>query len=119
VTLSRLTEPVRFDITLAFVVLGTSAARGLTVAQLGDLGAVAGLSMINLAGVRHLRARSILQLVGADSQIRKGISEATQFDVAYLRALYAGGAGYSAQQQAVRLGISIAHDRAKQTAPPP
>lgn len=111
VTLSRLTEPVRLDITLGFVVIGSSAARGLTIAQLADLGTVAGLSMINPRRLRELHSPSILQVIKGDAHARERISEATEFDVGYLKALYSGDPGYSSEQQATRMAISMTRHR--------
>jgi hypothetical protein len=115
VTMSRLTEPVRMELAHSFVVISSDAARGLNVQQFGDLAGVLALSTINTKGVGQLSTASVLQLLSTDTASKVRIEGATAFDLAYLRALYSGDAGYSADQQAVRLALSIMRSRGEAT----
>ncbi|MBV9931752.1 MAG: hypothetical protein JO013_12515 [Alphaproteobacteria bacterium] len=98
VQLSRLSSPVRMDIMLAFVVIDSRAAEGLTAQQLADGAAVLGLSMIDYRRVPSLNHASALQLF-ADRSGRSRIDGMTRFDAAYLHALYSGESGLPASQR--------------------
>jgi hypothetical protein len=87
VEMSRLTSPIRVDLMLAFVVVDSRSADGLTVRQLGDATAMMGLSMINYQAVSMLTQSSALQLL-ADRSSRGRIDGLTDFDRAYLSTLY-------------------------------
>ncbi|MBV9930688.1 MAG: hypothetical protein JO013_07065 [Alphaproteobacteria bacterium] len=117
VTLSRLTEPVRLDLALSFVVINSRAAAGLTLQQLADASAVLGLSMINPRRVGELRSESVLQVLSTSGDVRRRIAGATDFDIRYLSALYSGDSGYSSDQQAARLATAIERSNARLARP--
>ena len=106
--LSRLTAPIRLDLMLAFVVVDSRWVEGLTVQQLADASAMMGLSMIDYRAVPRLASASALQLVGERSS-RARIDGLTDFDRAYLTALYAGEPGIPARRRAAQMAAGILH----------
>jgi hypothetical protein len=101
VSMSRLTVPVRLDLTLSFIILDKRSLDGLTLAQVGDFSAMLGLSMINYERVGSLRQDSILRLFMEESP--GGADAATAFDLAYLKGVYAGEAALSFDRRAARI----------------
>lgn len=107
VDMSRLGDPVRMEIAFSCVVVGSAAAAGLTVRQLADAAALAGLSMIRADRLPALQHASALALLLGSPEARRRIEGLTAFDRAYLRALYSGEGGYGAEQQATRIAIAM------------
>jgi hypothetical protein len=106
VEMSRLSMPVRLDIMLAFVVIDSRAAEGLSVRQLGDGTAMMGLSMVNARQIPALSRATTLQLF-TDAAARGRIEGLTDFDLAYLSSLYSGEPGRAAEQQAGEMAARI------------
>ncbi|HEX8622695.1 MAG TPA: hypothetical protein VF718_12065 [Allosphingosinicella sp.] len=102
VSMSRLTTPVRLDITLAFIILEKRYLEGLTLAQVADFSAMLGLSMINYERVASLKRPSILQIF---SQGRADV--ATTFDLAFLKGLYSNEAGLPSTRRTARIAGSL------------
>ena len=105
-SLSRLTMPVRLDLTLSFVVLDSASIYGLTARQIGDSAAMLGLSMIDFGRVGSLHHSSVLQLLqdrGHGGRIR-GL---TEFDIAYLTGLYSGEPGQSSDRQFASIAARV------------
>ncbi len=104
--MSRLSSPVRQDITTAYVVLDAAAIDRVTLAQLGGYAA-----MLGLTGIAPDRAdpasRSILNLFEDRAEGRTPPPEETDFDRAYLTGLYSGSAGLPAAGTARRIARSI------------
>lgn len=104
--MSRLSSPVRQDITTAYVVLDAAAIDRVTLAQLGGYAA-----MLGLTGIAPDRAdpasRSILSLFEDRAEGRTSPPEETDFDRAYLTGLYSGSAGLPAAGTARRIARSI------------
>lgn len=115
VTMSRLSESVRLDLTQAFVVISSRVANGLTVKQLADASTLLGLSMIDVGRIGEVRRPTALELLLGGSDSRSEIDGVTAFDIAYLTALYSGDAGYSSDQQTARITIAINRNRAPAT----
>ncbi len=106
-SLSRLSMPIRQDMTLAFVVLRAEDIIGLTLRQIADFCAMTALGGINQRQTEALHHRSILTMF---SDSRNGAtleSEATAFDTALLAGLYAGNTGFSADQQSVAIARRV------------
>lgn len=104
--MSRLTAPIRLDMMLAFVVVDSRSAEGLTVQQLADAAAMMGLSMINYRALPQLANASALQLLG-DRSSRARIDGLTDFDRAYLSALYSGEPGIAASRRSAQMAAHL------------
>lgn len=103
VVMSRLSEPVRFDLALSFIVIDIHSIEGLTLGQIGDFAAMLGLSKIRYDNIDLLRRASILRVFADRAAGRRAASAATAFDLAHLRGLYAGEAGLSYDRQSARI----------------
>ena len=99
VNLSRLSMPVRLDLTLSFVVLDSGSIYGLTARQIGDAAAMLGLSMIDIRRIDSLRHNSVLQLLRDRASNADRIRGLTDFDRAFLAGLYSGEPGQSSDRQ--------------------
>jgi hypothetical protein len=107
-SMSRLTAPVRLDLTLSFIILDKNSLDGLTLAQVADFSAMLGLSMINYERAASLRQPSILQLFAKGKPAESAVEAVTSFDVAYLKGLYAGEAGLTSDRRTARIAASLA-----------
>lgn len=102
VSMSRLTVPVRLDITLSFIILEKRALDGLTLAQIADFSAMLGLSMIDYDRARAIGRPSILRIFSGGHA-----DTATTFDLAFLKGLYSGEPGISFDRRAARIAAGI------------
>ena len=124
VSMSRLSETIRLDLMLAFVVVDSRAAQGLTVRQLADGAAMMGLSMVKAAQVPKLGHASALQLF-TDPAARGRIAGLTDFDRAYLSTLYSGEPGVAAERRAADIAARVLgrlpppRNRQERLEPPP
>lgn len=108
-SLSRLTMPIRHDVTGTFVVIERSAVIGLTLQQIGDFAGVAALSGADVTAAGRLSALSILKLFACDRPA--GCEEAaTDFDLAFLKARYSGAPNLSENKDLMRIASSIVRD---------
>ncbi|MFA6031524.1 MAG: hypothetical protein WC889_01310 [Myxococcota bacterium] len=108
--LGRLTQPTRQNLNLSFIVIERSAIEGMTLQQLGDFAAIAGLTAVKLNGTEKLGYASILSVF---SDKRAGLepeTSATEFDLAYLKAFYSGSPGKTAQQAIKFIASSVEKD---------
>ena len=102
VSMSRLTVPVRLDITLSFIILEKRALDGLTLAQVADFSAMLGLSMIDYDRAKAISRPSILRIFSAGRA-----DTATTFDLAFLKGLYAGEPGISFDRRAAQIAAGM------------
>lgn len=108
VSMSRLTAPVRLDLTLSFIILDKDSLEGLTLAQIADFSAMLGLSMINYERAASVRQASILQLFAKGNPAESAVETVTSFDVAYLKGVYGGEAGLAFDRRSARIAASLA-----------
>lgn len=105
-SLSRLSLPVRHDITGAFVVIDQSAVVGLTLQQVADYAGMVALTGTDAGSLDGLLAPSIMGLFSCDR--RTGCEPAaTDFDRALLKARYSGTASLSDSRDINRIASSI------------
>lgn len=108
-SLSRLTIPIRHDVTGTFVVIERSAVIGLTLQQIADFAGVAALGGADVAAAGQLSAPSILKLFACDRPA--GCEEgATEFDLAFLKARYAGAPNLSKDKDLMRIASSMVRE---------
>lgn len=114
VSMSRLTVPVRLDLTLSFIILEKGSLDGLTLAQIADFSAMLGLSMINYERAASVRQPSILQLFAKGKPAESSVETVTKFDLAYLKGVYAGEAGLAFDRRSARIAASLTKPEAGQ-----
>jgi hypothetical protein len=108
-SLSRLAMPIRHDVTGTFVVIERAAVVGLTLQQIADFAGVAALGGADVAAAGQLSAPSILKLFACDRPA--GCEEAaTDFDLAFLKARYAGAPNLSENKDLMRIASSIVRE---------
>lgn len=105
--LSRLSEPVRFDVGTAWVVIDQASAVGLTLRQIGDFAAMAGLTGARVAPGPTPPAPSILRIFADRAQGSIAEEEATAFDLAFLRARHQGSPAQSADLEFRRIALEL------------
>lgn len=99
---SLIATSTRRDITAVMVTFDTAAVRDLSVGQLADYATMRGLAQTRPAG--GLAIDSILSLFEATDTPPNRL---TDFDVAYLRALYAGNANLPAAMKLSSVGSTL------------
>ena len=104
--MSRLTSPIRMDVSLGFVVIGTAAIDGLEVGQIADFAVMRGLAPTRDPRGGAVGYESILELFAAEAPVER----MTEFDKAYLSALYSGGNGFTYAQKTRQIAGQV--DRA-------
>lgn len=105
--LSRLSQPVRFDVGTAWVVIDQASAVGLTLRQIGDFAAIAGLTGARVSQGQLPLRPSILRIF-ADRAEGTAIEEgATAFDLAFLRARHNGSPAQSADFEFRRIALEL------------
>jgi hypothetical protein len=97
VTASRTSLPTRQDLSLSFIVLDLAAIEGLSLLQIADYAAMRALARTEGAGLPA--RRSILTLFGDRDAGAPPAAELTNWDEAYLRALYRTSNVVTAHQQ--------------------
>jgi hypothetical protein len=108
--LSRLSEPVRFDVGTAWVVIDLSGAVGLTPRQIGDYAGLVALTGARASSTQQPPRPSILRLFSDRANQEPAEEEATAFDLAFLRARYSGSAAQSADWEFRRMAVSLTQD---------
>jgi hypothetical protein len=93
---SRIAAKSRPRLVSSFVVIDAEAVDGLTLTQIADYAAMRAFARTRFAPA--LRRRSILGLVGGAEQDRS-VDQLTNWDLAYLRALYRTSNGVPARAQ--------------------
>lgn len=101
--LSRLSEPVRFDVGTAWVVIDQANAVGLTPRQIGDFAGMVALTGARTASLDTTPRPSILSLFFDRGREAFAEEEATAFDLAFLRARYSGAAAQAADREFRRM----------------
>lgn len=104
--MSRLSSPIRMDVSLGFVVIDTAAIDGLEVRQIADFAVMRGLAPTRHPTTESVGYRSILDLF-SDTGRPDGL---TEFDRIYLHALYSGGNGLTYAQKTKQIAGQV--DRA-------
>lgn len=104
--MSRLTSPIRMDVSLGFVVIGTAAIDGLEVGQIADFAVMRGLAPTRDPRGGAVGHESILELFTAETPVER----MTEFDKTYLSALYSGGNGFTYAQKTRQIAGQV--DRA-------
>jgi hypothetical protein len=94
---SRLARTTRQDLALSFVLFDLDAVEGFSLTQIADHAAMRALARTRIDAVNA--RRSILGLLENGSSSASSIAELTQWDAAYLRALYSTNNTISATQQ--------------------
>lgn len=103
--MSRLKSTFRVDLDSAFVVIETGATDGCTLAQLAGYAAMAGLAPVSL-DPGNASQGSILSLFAAPSP-ELAPQGATEFDIGYLRGLYAGAPNLSGDRRMAQIARTI------------
>ena len=104
--MSRLASPIRMDVSLGFVVIGTAAIDGLEVGQIADFTVMRGLAPTRDPRRGAVGYDSILELFAAEASVDR----LTEFDKTYLSALYSGGNGFTYAQKTRQIAGQV--DRA-------
>lgn len=102
ISLSRLTQPVRQDLSLVFVVLDRSILEGLTLRQIADYAAMRAFARTRT--IASTDGRSILSLLEDRDADRTPAPELTDWDIAYLTGLYRTRSTVSAHLQRSSIG---------------
>jgi hypothetical protein len=97
VTASRTAQATRQDLSLSFIVFDLAATEGLSLLQIADHAAMRALARTEGAGLPA--GRSILTLFGDRDAGAQPVGELTNWDEAYLRALYRTSNVVTAHQQ--------------------
>lgn len=105
--MSRLSVPVRQDIDLAFVVIDRRKAVGLSLGQIADYAAMAGLAAIRTDRPVKLGRASILTMFDDVAASQPARPEMTDFDIAYLTGLYSGQSGFSSDQKSAVMAQQV------------
>jgi hypothetical protein len=108
--LSRLSEPVRFDVGTAWVVIDLPSAVGLTPHQIGDYAGMVALTGARTASDETPPRPSILRLFADRAREAFAEEEATAFDLAFLRARYSGSAAQAADREFRRMAGMLMRD---------
>ena len=108
--LSRLSEPVRFDVGTAWVVIDQGHAVGLTPRQIGDYAGMVALTGARTASMDTTPRPSILSLFSDRAREAFAEEEATAFDLAFLRARYSGTAAQAADHEFRRMASMLMRD---------
>jgi hypothetical protein len=103
---SRITEPFRWRIDTAFLVIDVKAIDGLTLTQVADYAAMRTLAITRDPKASSLGEDSILTLFDDASGASKPAS-LSNGDAAYLHALYATSNGVSGSAQRSNMALSI------------
>lgn len=105
VTPSLTQKPTRQDLALSFIVFDLDAVEGLTLLQIADYAAMRALARTEAASMS--RRRSILSLLDDRNAGYAPAGELTNWDAAYLSALYRTGNSISASQQRANMARTI------------
>lgn len=108
--LSRLSEPVRFDVGTAWVVIDQTSAVGLTPRQIGDYAGMVALTGARTSSEHPTPRPSILRLFADRAKDDSAEEEATAFDLAFLRARYSGSAAQAADWEFRRMAGMLMRD---------
>jgi hypothetical protein len=95
---SRVTPATRAHFDAAVVVVESKALEGLTTTQLADYAAMRAFARIDATRVEQASAPTILKVLGAPMGSEVPIT-LTEWDLAFLRGLYASPAGLHAASQ--------------------
>jgi hypothetical protein len=110
---SRISTTTRPNFTAAIVVVDNDALAGLTVAQLADYAAMRAYAQIDPARVAKSATPTILSVIDAPIGSSVPIT-LTEWDLAYLKALYGSSGNRLASQQAHEMKRQMAQELARQ-----
>lgn len=108
--LSRLSEPVRFDVGTAWVVIDQANAVGLTPRQIGDFAGMVALTGARTTSTHPPPRPSILRLFSDRAGQEFAEEGATAFDLGFLRARYSGSAAQAADWEFRRMAGMLMRD---------